>query len=210
MPAGSRSTLLTSSTTGLRSVWRDQSAGILSPLLLKHRPKWSGAASHGSLHGPLHCIGALAAVGETAILLHPPLLFAGVSTGMWRGRQQNDSLADGYSCRFFPTSLCMFGTKDASKSTASTISTTTHLCTTHRPRFMTRRRELRDVVARWQLLDSWRIAGVFLPPVLQRGLELAPCLLGTEHLHRDVIVVPEPEAALAHQAAGFLLHVCFV
>ena len=39
----------------------------------------------------------LVAVGETAILLHPlalPLVV--VSIGLWRGRQQNDSLADGY------------------------------------------------------------------------------------------------------------------
>ena len=35
------------------------------------------------------------AVGETAILMHPPLPSAGVSTGMERERQQNDSLADG-------------------------------------------------------------------------------------------------------------------
>ena len=32
--------------------------------------------------------------GETVILLHFPLPSAGVSVGMWRGRQQNDSLAD--------------------------------------------------------------------------------------------------------------------
>ena len=35
------------------------------------------------------------AVGETVILLHPPLLLVGVSIGMWMGRQQNDRLADG-------------------------------------------------------------------------------------------------------------------
>ena len=37
------------------------------------------------------------AIGETVILLHPPLPSAGVSIQMQKGRQQNDSLADGYS-----------------------------------------------------------------------------------------------------------------
>ena len=37
----------------------------------------------------------LVAVGETVILLHPPLILAGVSIGMEMGCQQNDSLADG-------------------------------------------------------------------------------------------------------------------
>ena len=35
------------------------------------------------------------AVGETVILLHPSLSLIGVSIGMVRERQQNDSLADG-------------------------------------------------------------------------------------------------------------------
>ena len=35
------------------------------------------------------------AVGETVILLHPPLHFSGVSIRMERGCQQNDSLANG-------------------------------------------------------------------------------------------------------------------
>ena len=35
------------------------------------------------------------AVGEIAILLHPSFPPTGVSVGMWRGRQQNDSHADG-------------------------------------------------------------------------------------------------------------------
>ena len=34
------------------------------------------------------------AVGETVILLHPPLPLVGVSIGLQKGRQQNDSLAD--------------------------------------------------------------------------------------------------------------------
>ena len=38
---------------------------------------------------------AAEALGETVILLHPPLPFAGVSIAMVRGCQQNDSLADG-------------------------------------------------------------------------------------------------------------------
>ena len=38
---------------------------------------------------------ALIAVGETAILLHPPLPVVGVSIGMERECQQIDSLADG-------------------------------------------------------------------------------------------------------------------
>ena len=36
------------------------------------------------------------AVGETVILLHPLLPSAGVSIGMEKERQQNDSLANGY------------------------------------------------------------------------------------------------------------------
>ena len=35
------------------------------------------------------------AVGETVILLHPPLPLVGVSIWMERGCQSNDSLADG-------------------------------------------------------------------------------------------------------------------
>ena len=35
-------------------------------------------------------------VGETVILLHPPLPVAGVSIGMERECQQNDSIANGY------------------------------------------------------------------------------------------------------------------
>ena len=38
---------------------------------------------------------ASVAVGKTAILLHPPLPLVGVSIGMERRCQQNDSLADG-------------------------------------------------------------------------------------------------------------------
>ena len=37
----------------------------------------------------------LVAVGETVILLHPPLPLVGVSIGMEGGCQQNGSLADG-------------------------------------------------------------------------------------------------------------------
>ena len=37
------------------------------------------------------------AVGETVILLHPPPHLVGVSIVMERNRQQNDSLADGYT-----------------------------------------------------------------------------------------------------------------
>ena len=39
--------------------------------------------------------GELLAVGETFILLHPPLPLLGVSIGMERGCQQNDSVAGG-------------------------------------------------------------------------------------------------------------------
>ena len=35
------------------------------------------------------------AIGETVILLHPPLPLVGVSIAMERDRQQNDSLANG-------------------------------------------------------------------------------------------------------------------
>ena len=48
------------------------------------------------------------AVGETVILLHPPLPVVGVSTRMCDGCQQNDSLADGFLDRRFNS----FGTKD--------------------------------------------------------------------------------------------------
>ena len=44
---------------------------------------------------PFYARLAFQAVGETVILLHPPLPLAGVSIRMERGRQQNDSLADG-------------------------------------------------------------------------------------------------------------------
>ena len=39
--------------------------------------------------------GAGLAVGETGILLHPPLHLVGVSIAMERERQQHDSLANG-------------------------------------------------------------------------------------------------------------------
>ena len=42
------------------------------------------------------------AVGETVILLHPPLPPVGVSIGMERGRQQNHSLVNGYGSRCAP------------------------------------------------------------------------------------------------------------
>ena len=42
------------------------------------------------------------AVGETVILLQPPLPLAGVSIAMRRERQQNESLADGYFQVFPP------------------------------------------------------------------------------------------------------------
>ena len=41
------------------------------------------------------CRRADLAVGETVILLHPHLPLLGIAIGMERGRQQNDSLADG-------------------------------------------------------------------------------------------------------------------
>ena len=40
-------------------------------------------------------VAASVAVGETVILLHPPLPSVGVSIWMERERQQTDSLADG-------------------------------------------------------------------------------------------------------------------
>ena len=38
---------------------------------------------------------AVLAIGETVILLHPPVPSVGVSIRMERGCQQNDSLSDG-------------------------------------------------------------------------------------------------------------------
>ena len=46
-----------------------------------------------TLHGMVGRVSL--AVSETVILLHPPLTSVGVSIGMERERQQNDSLADG-------------------------------------------------------------------------------------------------------------------
>ena len=45
------------------------------------------------------------AVGETVILLYPPLPLVGVSIGTKRGRQKNDSLADGYFHRLVEEQL---------------------------------------------------------------------------------------------------------
>ena len=42
-----------------------------------------------------HRLGSHLAVGETVVLPHPPLPLVDVSIEVWRGRQQNDSLADG-------------------------------------------------------------------------------------------------------------------
>ena len=54
------------------------------------RERWPRADPRRTWRWP-----ARLAVGETVILLHPPLRLAGVSTGMERGCQQNGSLADG-------------------------------------------------------------------------------------------------------------------
>ena len=49
----------------------------------------------GSLPDIMAVATAHLAVGETVILLHPPLVVVGVSIGMEREHQQNDSLTDG-------------------------------------------------------------------------------------------------------------------
>ena len=49
----------------------------------------------GRRRGGLRGRGAALAVGETVILPHPPRPLVGVSIGMERECQQNDSLADG-------------------------------------------------------------------------------------------------------------------
>ena len=49
----------------------------------------------GDFHASLGDLQAARAVGETAMLLHPPLPLVGVSIAMERERQQNDSLANG-------------------------------------------------------------------------------------------------------------------
>ena len=54
------------------------------------------AVSASNLRSAYATLGrARLAVGETVILLHPPLPLVVVSIGMERGCQQNDSLADG-------------------------------------------------------------------------------------------------------------------
>ena len=70
-------------------------------------PTRAGGTVHADLSGlpktinavfgadPLHDMGVALAVGETDILLHPPVPLSGVSIGINRGCHQNDSLADG-------------------------------------------------------------------------------------------------------------------
>ena len=55
----------------------------------------SATAISNSLAGVVLTASPGLAVGETVILLHPPLPLLGVSIGMERGCQQNDSIADG-------------------------------------------------------------------------------------------------------------------
>ena len=62
----------------------------------------SATAISNSLAGVVLTASPGLAVGETVILLHPPLPLLGVSIGMERERQQNDSLANGYPGRFGP------------------------------------------------------------------------------------------------------------
>ena len=64
---------------GMEVADRDPAPGLRRP---------AGAAARGDRRADL-------AVGETVILLHPPLPLVGVSIAMERERQQNDSLADG-------------------------------------------------------------------------------------------------------------------
>ena len=62
--------------------------GCPPPLAVAHRPVHQLRQQRPHL-----------AVGETVILLHPPLSLVGVSIVMERGCQRNDSLADGYHHR---------------------------------------------------------------------------------------------------------------
>ena len=64
----------------------------LPHLLLRLRPAHT---VHNQLRWCLTPTQPTVAVGETVILLHPPLPLLGFSTGMERGCQQTDSLADG-------------------------------------------------------------------------------------------------------------------
>ena len=64
------------------------SAGAAELCLVGRDPKSSDGQRAYQLQAEI-------AVGETVILLHPPLPLVGVSIAMKRERQQNDSLADG-------------------------------------------------------------------------------------------------------------------
>ena len=55
----------------------------------------SASVSDHSTHAHLKGVLRLAAAGESFCCI-PPLPLVGVLIGMWKGRQQNDSLADGY------------------------------------------------------------------------------------------------------------------
>ena len=58
----------------------------------------TGLRQSGWRTAPRPMVPALA-IGETVILLHPPLPLLGVSTVMERGCQQKDSLVNGYPAR---------------------------------------------------------------------------------------------------------------
>ena len=59
-----------------------------------HPEPWASTAASAARR-PISTHGARLAVGETVILLHPPLPLVGASVGKERGCQQNGSLADG-------------------------------------------------------------------------------------------------------------------
>ena len=83
---------------------RGAHSGLSAAALQVLREHGPAAAAHWPLAGlpmlvPVPAVpvrGRTPAVGETVILLHLPLPLVGDSIGMWRERQQNDSLADGY------------------------------------------------------------------------------------------------------------------
>ena len=66
---------------------------MTTPLAMSRREEANGAPTAG-INQRSQRFAVAVAIGEAVVLLHPPLPLSGVSVGMERARQQNDSLAD--------------------------------------------------------------------------------------------------------------------